>query len=134
MDQVRGSQWFYKIDLKSGYKQIRIRSGDEWKTAFMTHCGPFQLNVMTFGFMNAPSCFQHFMDDHVFNQPDIIDHVVGYLDDANTYHSSLKEHVHTNRKLLAHCRAAHITLNPKKCEFHQPKINLLGVELSKDGF
>ena len=84
--------------------------------------------------MNAPLCFQCFMDDHVFNQPNIIDHVVGYLDDANTYHSSFEEHVQTNQKLLTHCQAAHITLNPKKCDFHKPKIDFLGVELSKDGF
>ena len=100
----------------------------------MTHRRPFQLNVMTFGFMNAPSCFQRFMDDHVFNQPNIINHVVRYLDDANTYHSSFEEHVQTNRKLLTHCQTTHITLNPKKCDVHKPKIDFLGVELSKDGF
>jgi hypothetical protein len=41
MDRVRGAKWFSKFDLKSGYNQIRMCKGDEWKTAFMTHRGPF---------------------------------------------------------------------------------------------
>src|SRR5260370_15357073 len=58
MNRMRGSEIFTKFDLKSGYNQIRIRPGDEWKTTFMTPFGPFRLKVMTFGFTNAPPCFQ----------------------------------------------------------------------------
>ena len=58
MDRIRRLEFFTKFDLKSGYNQIHIRPGDEWKTTFMTPFGPFQMKVMTFGFANAPPCFQ----------------------------------------------------------------------------
>jgi len=58
MDQVRRSKVFSKFDMKSGYNQLRVKEGQEWLTTFNTPEGPFQLNVMTFGFMNAPPIFQ----------------------------------------------------------------------------
>jgi hypothetical protein len=128
MNQVKGAQWFSKFELKSSYNQICMCKGDEWKTALMTHQGPFQLNVMTFGFMNAPACFQWFMDDHFFQNPLLSPHMVGYLDDANMFHQDLNQHVQNNCKFLKLCWQFHITLNPKKCEFHKHKIKFLGVE------
>ena len=62
MDRIRRSKIFMKLDLKSGYNQIRIRPGDEWKMTFMTPFGPFRLRVITFGFANAPPCFQQYMN------------------------------------------------------------------------
>ena len=58
MDRIHRSKVFTKLDLKSGYNQIRIRAGDEWKTTFMTPFSSFRLCVMTFGFVNALPCFQ----------------------------------------------------------------------------
>jgi hypothetical protein len=58
MDQIHGSEIFTKLDLKSGYNQIQIRPGDKWKMTFMMPFGPYHMQVMTFGFVNAPSCFQ----------------------------------------------------------------------------
>jgi hypothetical protein len=62
MDRIHGSEIFTKLNLKSGYNQIRICPGDKWKTMFMTPFGPYRMRVMTFGFANAPSCFQRYMD------------------------------------------------------------------------
>ena len=134
MDQVRNSKFFSKFDMKSGYNQLRIKAGDEWKTAFVTPHGTYQLNVMTFGFMNTPLVFQRFVDDLLYRRPELVNNLVGYLDDANTHNQTMEEHIQTNRAFLQRCREAKITLNPKKCEFHKEEVDFLGVKLSSNGF
>jgi deoxyuridine 5'-triphosphate nucleotidohydrolase len=134
MDQVKGSRYFSKFDMKSGYNQLCIKEGHEWMTAFITPHGVFQLNVMTFGFMNAPLVFQRFMDDLLYRQPKLVNSLVGYLDDANTHSTTMDDHVRVNRAFFERCQDAGITLNPKKCEFHKDWVDFLGVELLAEGF
>ena len=55
---MHGAKFFSKFDLKMGYNQLSIKKEDRWKTAFMTPDGPYVMNVMTFGFANAPAYFQ----------------------------------------------------------------------------
>ena len=74
------------------------------------------------------------MNDHVYQRPELVHHVVRYLDDATTHNTSISEHIQTNRILFQRCRDIGIYLNPKKCEFHKEKVEFLGVELSRDGF
>ena len=119
MDRIRGSEIFTKFDLKSGYNQIRIRPGDEWKTTFMTPFGPYRMRVMTFGFTNAPPCFQRYMDK-VF-APLLYKNLENYLDDALNHHKSEEEHVKGVRDTLLCLREAKLFCNPKKCEFHQKR-------------
>src|SRR6267154_6876680 len=86
MDRIRRSKLFTKLDLKSGYNQIRIRPGDKWKTTFMTPFGPFRLRVMTFGFTNAPPCFQRYMNKVL--TPVLYKNVEVYLDNILIHHAT----------------------------------------------
>ena len=132
MDRIRGLEFFTKFDLKSGYNQIRIQPGDEWKTTFMTPFGPFRMKVMTFGFANAPPCFQRYMDK-VF-APLLYKGVEIYLDDILIHSKTAAEHIDGVLSVLQCLENAVLYCNTKKCEFNKKKIEFLGVNVSRDGF
>ena len=96
---MAGATVFIKPDLKDGYHLIRIRKGDDWKTAFRTRYGHYKYKVMPFGLVNAPATFQAIMNTIL---REFLDHgVVVYLEDIQIYCKSLEDHKALIKQVLA---------------------------------
>ncbi|KAL0188171.1 hypothetical protein M9458_015270, partial [Cirrhinus mrigala] len=131
LEQLRSAKLFTKLDLRSAYNLIRIRAGDEWKTAFSTTSGHYEYRVMPFGLANSPSCFQAFINE-VFR--DMLNRwVIVYIDDILIYSSSYSEHVQHVRAVLQRLISHQLYAKEEKCEFHRDKISFLGYIISSEG-
>ncbi|KAG5723957.1 hypothetical protein E4T56_gene9752 [Termitomyces sp. T112] len=112
VDRLCSAKIYTKIDLRSGYNNIRIAPGHEWKTAFRTHYGLFEYLVMPFRMTNSPATFQYFMNDIFHDMNDIF--VIIYLDNILIYSNLLAEH-------------------SEHCSFHTTEVKYLRVIVTPDG-
>ena len=114
-DQLRGARVYTKIDLRTGYHQLRVRETDIPKTAFRTRYGHFEFIVMPFGLTNALGAFMDLM--HRVFQPYLDQFVVVFVDDILIYSQSKEEHEDHLRIVLQALREHQLYYKFSKCEF-----------------
>ena len=131
LDRLSGSKRFTKLDLKDAYHRIRIKAGDEWKTAFRTRYGHFEYQVMPFGLANAPATFQAYINKALRGLIDVT--CVVYLDDILIYSSDPADHWRHVREVLQRLKDYQLYVNLKKCQFATTEVEFLGFVVSTEG-
>jgi len=130
-DCVAGAKVFTKLDLKDGYHLIRMRKGDEHKTAFRTRYAQYEYKVMPFGLVNAPATFQKMMNKIL---TEFLDHrVVGYLDDILIYSENMDDHIKLVQKVLDRLEQHDWAVLLKKSVFHQEEVEFVGYIVKTSG-
>ncbi len=131
LEQLREATIYTKLDLRSAYNLIRIKEGDEWKTAFLTTRGHYEYQVMPYGLANSPAVLQSFINDifrDLLNQ-----YVVAYIDDILIYSKSEEEHIGQVRNVLSRLLENQLYVKAEKCEFHVKQTTFLGYSISHEG-
>ncbi|GJU37858.1 putative reverse transcriptase domain-containing protein [Tanacetum coccineum] len=130
-DQLQGSSVYSKIDLRSGYHQLRVREEDIPKTAFRTRYGHYEFQVMPFGLTNAPAVFMDLMNRVC--KPYLDKFVIVFIDDILIYSKNKKEHKEHLKQILELLKKEELYAKFSKCEFWIPKVQFLGHVIDSEG-
>ncbi|KAL0545998.1 hypothetical protein IC582_015902 [Cucumis melo] len=131
LDELNGTSVFSKIDLKSGYHQIRVQDEDVRKITFQTHKGHYEFLVMPFGLTNTPSTFQAFMNQ-IF-RPYLRKFLLVFFDDILVYSEDVETHLEHLTVVFQLLRQHCLFANRKKCHFAKDRIECLGHWVSAKG-
>lgn len=126
---LQGATVFTKLDLRNAYHLVRIREGDEWKTAFNTPTGHYEYLVMPFGLTNAPAVFQALVNDVLRDMLNIF--VFVYLDDILIFSRDLSDHTRHVQQVLRRLLENSLYVKAEKCEFHVKTVAFLGYIVSE---
>ena len=131
LETFRTASWFTTLDLASGYWQVEMNEEDKEKTAFITHKGLYEFNVMPFGLCNAPGTFQRLMN---YVLQDFLGKFVAvYLDDIIIYSRTFEQHIDHIRQIFGALRKATLKIKIKKAYFCFPNIAFLGHIVGRNG-
>jgi hypothetical protein len=130
-DQLNGAKVFSKIDLRTGYHQLKVRESDIPKTAFTTRYGLFEYTVMSFGLTNAPAYFMNLMNKVFMKFLDKF--VVVFIDDILVYSKTKEEHAEHLWLVLGTLREHQLYAKFSKCEFWLKEVGKLGHVISAGG-
>ena len=131
LDALGGANYFTTLDLRSGYWQIQMEEGSKEKTAFITHNGLYEFNVLPFGLCNSPATFQRLMT-HVLRGLEW-DICLVYIDDLIIFSRTFDDHLLHLERVFKRLRDANVRLKPSKCYFVQQKVDYLGHVVSAEG-
>jgi hypothetical protein len=130
-DRLAHAQIFTALDLRGAYNLIRMKEGEEWKTAFRSRYGHYEYLVMPFGLTNAPATCQALINNVLREHLDIF--VIAYLDDILIYSENEKEHKEHVHKVLTLLQEYALAVDPDKCKWHQEEVEFLGCMVGKNG-
>ncbi|GJZ75626.1 putative reverse transcriptase domain-containing protein [Tanacetum coccineum] len=130
-DQLQGSSVYSKINLRSGYHQLRVREEDIPKTAFRTRYGHYEFQVMSFSLTNAPAVFMDLMNQVC--KPYLDKFVIVFIDDILIYSKSKQEHEEHLKLILELLKKEELYAKFSKCEFWIPKVQLLSHVIDSKG-
>ncbi|GJW59278.1 putative reverse transcriptase domain-containing protein [Tanacetum coccineum] len=130
-DQLQGSSVYSKIDLRSGYHQLRVQEEDIPKTAFRTRYGHYEFQVMPFGLTNAPAVFMDLMNQVC--KPYLDKFVIVFIDDILIYSKNKQEHNEHLKLILELLKKEELYAKFSKCEFWIPKVQFLGHVIDSKG-
>jgi hypothetical protein len=130
MDKLKGAKYFSKSDVRWGYNNIQIRSGDEWKATFKTNQGLYEPTVMFFGMCNFLATFQAMMDK-IFKKEIEENLIIVYMDDILVFSKTIDSLKKIERIILEKAQEYDLYFKAKKCEFREPEIKYLGLVMEE---
>lgn len=131
LDALSGTKYFTTLDLMAGYWQCQLDESSKEKTAFITHRGLYEFEVLPFGVVNGPSHFQRVMECILRGLT--YETCLIYLDDVILFSRSFEEHLERLEEVFQRFRGANLKLKPSKCHFACSKVNYLGHVVSAEG-
>jgi len=129
--QLSRAKIFTKLDIGGAYNLIRMRAGEEWKTAFRTRYGLFESLVMPFGLTNASATCEAYINDAL--RPFLHRFCTTYLDNILIYSENEEQHIKHVKQILEALTKAGLQVKPQKCEFHTNNVEYLGFIITTEG-
>ncbi|CAM4476055.1 unnamed protein product [Lepidochelys olivacea] len=129
LEKLGRAQFISTLDLTKGYWQVPLDESAKERSAFITHLGLYEFNVLPFGLRNAPATFQRLVDGLLAG---LGEYAVAYLDDVAIFSDSWADHLEHLQKVLERIREAGLTVKAKKCQIGLNRVTYLGHQVGQE--